>query len=419
MPRMIDLIRKSQFPSNLMHAAARGALLVPPGEMMEILVHLALHNKVFGEQARLTLAGWDEKDSKSVAADPATNREVLGYMVTLKNIRPALLPALLENSSVGDEELAEVAAAGSREVVDVLLANERVRQSPILQDALRSNPRVRANEMEAITKPAEPVEVPEPAPPAEPAADAQVAALPDAAGDHEGIPTPEAAGSPESPDEAVLAEAIAHYIKENEAELAAAPHQPFQPIGNLHEEGGSPEGPPQTAAAPQVADAKPESQPAKPVAAATTRKPVHGHEEKRDSTLQKIAKLDVKGRISLAVRGSKEERSILIRDGTKLVAMAVLESPKVSDGEVENFAQQKNVLEAVLRAIPMKRRFAKNYNVVRNLVFNPRTPLDLSLGLMKNLLVHDLKNLSGNKEVADTIRKLALRMFKQRVEKKG
>jgi hypothetical protein len=117
------------------------------------------------------------------------------------------------------------------------------------------------------------------------------------------------------------------------------------------------------------------------------------------------------------MRGNKEERSILIRDSTKLVALAVLDSPKVSEGEVEKFALQKNVLEAVLRAIPIKRQFMKNYSIVRNLVYNPRTPLDLSLGLMKNLLLHDLKNLSGNKEVSDTIRKLALRMFKQKSEK--
>ena len=104
---------------------------------------------------------------------------------------------------------------------------------------------------------------------------------------------------------------------------------------------------------------------------------------------------------------------------TKLVSLAVLDSPKVSDGEVEKFALQKNVLESVLRAIPMKRKFAKNYSIIRNLVYNPRTPLDLSLGLMKNLLVHDLKNLSGNKEVSDTIRKVALRMHRQKSEKKG
>jgi len=400
MPRMIDLIRHSQFPPNLMHAAARGALLVPPGEMMEILVYLALHNKVFGEEARITLAGWDEKVSRSVAADPATSRDVLRYLVAPKNLRTPLLPGLLENPSVTEEELAEAAACSSREAVEVLLASERVKKSPVLRDALRSNPRLRANEMETITK------VAEPEPPVVFVA-------------REAATAPASAESPEFDDEAILAEALERFIKENETELAANANQPFHPIGDLHEESGSAQAESQPTAASPLAAATPESQLAKPVAAAATKKPVHGHEERRDTTLQKIARLDVKGRIALAIRGSKEERSLLIRDGTKLVALAVLDSPKVSDGEVENFAQQKNVLESVLRAIPMKRRFAKNYAVIRNLVFNPRTPLDLSLGLMKNLLVHDLKNLSANKEVADTIRKLALRMFKQKIEKKG
>ena len=140
------------------------------------------------------------------------------------------------------------------------------------------------------------------------------------------------------------------------------------------------------------------------------------HEEERGSALQKISRLDIKGRIQLAMKGNKEERSILIRDGTKLVALAVLESGKITDGEVEKFASQKNVLEAVLRQIPMKRRFAKNYNVMRNLVANPRTPLDVSLALVKNLLISDLRNLSSNKEVSETIRKLALKMFKQKTD---
>jgi hypothetical protein len=137
---------------------------------------------------------------------------------------------------------------------------------------------------------------------------------------------------------------------------------------------------------------------------------------KRDNTMQKINRLDVKGRIQLAMKGNKEERSILIRDGTKVVALAVLDAPKISDGEVEKFALQKNVLEAVLRQIPLKRRFMKNYVVVRNLVSNPRTPLDLGLGLMKHLLTQDLKNISTNKEVSETVRKLAMKMYKQKLD---
>jgi len=37
---------------------------------------------------------------------------------------------------------------------------------------------------------------------------------------------------------------------------------------------------------------------------------------------------------------------------------------------------------------------------------------------LKNLLLHDLKNLAGNKEVSETIRKLALKMFKQKMDVK-
>jgi hypothetical protein len=405
---MLDLIRNSQVPSNLMQSAARGALSVPPQETIEILVYLALHHKLFSERARLTLAGWDEKASLAAAADPKTSPEVLGYFVSPENVRTRLLPALAENPSVGEEALDGLAVSGSRSVVDALLTSPRVMSSPRLLQALQSNASLRPNELAEMGK--------------------KLAAL-------EASPAA-ASGATEAdaPDE-VVEGAVIKYLEENATELAAEKDKPFQPIGMAHEdvsgEAAHEAGTQAAAATPNAnADAAKSAavksatvaagKSAAAAAAAHAKKhPVVGHEERRDSTLQKISKLDIKGRISLAMRGSKEERSILIRDGTKLVALAVLESPKVSDGEVEGFALQKNVLESVLRAIPMKRRFAKNYNITRNLVYNPRTPLDLSLGLMKGLLIHDLKNLSGNKEVSDTIRKLALRMFKQKMEKKG
>jgi len=405
MPRMIELVRKSQMSANMMQAAARGALMVSPGEMIEILVHLALHNRVFGEQARMTLAGWDEKASAGVAADPRTSKEVLDYWLAPKNIRPVLLPALLENPSVTEEELTELATTGSRTIVEAMLVCKRVHKSPGLTEALRTNPRLRANELAALNAPR--AEEVAPAPPdsvegPHATAEAEQTSQQEPAGEPSAAPE---AGSEE--DERVLAQAIDYYLQANAAELAAEQGKPFEAVRLTNEE--------LPGAAEHTAGG---SKPALAGGLKLAKRPIPPADERRDSTLQKIAKLDVKGRIALAMRGSKEERSILIRDGTKLVALAVLDSPKISDGEVEKFALQKNVLEAVLRQIPLKRRFAKNYSIMRNLVFNPRTPIDLSLGLMKNLLVHDLKNLSGNKEVSETIRKLALRMFKQKVEKK-
>jgi hypothetical protein len=134
----------------------------------------------------------------------------------------------------------------------------------------------------------------------------------------------------------------------------------------------------------------------------------------RDSPLKRISRLTVGERIQLAMKGAREDRMILIRDGVKLVCMGVLESPKVSDSEAEMFAGMKNVLEDVLRAIARKRKYMKNYGVVKALVNNPRTPLDVGMPLVAHLLVNDLRALSINKNVSETIRKVAMKQLKEK-----
>jgi hypothetical protein len=414
MPRMIDQIRASKLPSNMMQFAARGALSVPPAENIEILVYLAKYNKVFGDVARMTLAGWDAKASFDAASNPETPAQVLEYFI--ENMRPQLLPALLENPAVAQEALAKFAISASRESIEKMLKSSRVRRSEAILDCLRSNPYLNKAEFEEINtlissannknknKDEGGTSVAGLRPPGVGNQNSQVDG---AAADD---------GGGEVPDEAVSV-----YLSEHAGEIAAEGEKPFQAIGGVLDllgkdyfpvsstaEGG---GTPTPAVGTHEAVAGAAAVPAKAAPGRTALPDA----AKRDNTVQKINRLDIKGRIQLALKGNKEERSLLIRDGTKVVALAVLEAPKLSDGEVEKFAGQKNVLESVLRAIPLKRRFMKNYGVVRNLVGNPRTPLDLGLGLMKHLLTQDLKNLSANKEVSETIRKLALKMYKQKL----
>ncbi len=137
-------------------------------------------------------------------------------------------------------------------------------------------------------------------------------------------------------------------------------------------------------------------------------------QKKRLSTLQRIATLGVFARVQLAMKGSREERFILIRDGCKVVALAVLESPKLAENEVEVFASMRNVQENVLRGITLKRKFMKSYAVVKALVNNPRTPMDIGLTLLPHLLLNDLKVLVMNKNIPDTIRKLATKLYNQK-----
>jgi hypothetical protein len=414
MPRTIDLIRASKLPSNMMKFAAKGALQVPPDENIEILVYLAKHNKIFAGTARITLAGWDEKASLAAAADPKTSREVLDYLIAPENLRPKLLPALLENPSVADSELAKFAISASQESIDAMLQSPRIRAATGVLNVLRANPYLKPDQVTAVAgllKASQPIPVPVAG--SEPQGDEAVAAK---------EPGPAASTAPAASDDTadVPDETISAYLAEHATEIAAEQDKPFQPVGGIvdllganffpvseNKEMAEIAGSEEKAGAPgasATAAARPKPAVVKPVAG------------QRDNTLQKINRLDVKGRIQLAMKGNKEERSILIRDGTKVVALAVLDAPKLSDGEVEKFALQKNVLEAVLRQIPLKRRFMKNYIVVRNLVSNPRTPLDLGLGLMKHLQIQDLKNISANKEVSETVRKLAMKTYKQRLD---
>jgi hypothetical protein len=417
MPRMIDQIRASKLPSNMMQFAARGALQVPPAENIEILVYLACHNKVFGDLARMTLAGWDEKACRAAAADPQTPREVLDYFIAGDNLRPSLLSALLENSSVSESSIVKLATSALRDTIEIMLKSARVRASRAVVGALRGNPYLKKEEAENLQG-----EMRGDAAAQSVSVHLHTAMSAEAA--QAGAPA-EAAEEPEiiGPAATIAAEhdpEVNAYLQEHAHEIATEGEKPFHALGGVVELLGNDYFPVTQAAPPSEqpsAAEKTAAQPARqPAAHAPQKKPNPLGEGKRENTLQKINALDVKGRIQLALKGNKEERSILIRDGTKVVALAVLEAPKLSDGEVEKIASQKNVLEAVLRQIPLKRRFMKNYIVVRNLVANPRTPLDLGLNLMKNLLIADLKNLSNNKEISETIRKLALKMYKQKLD---
>jgi hypothetical protein len=363
----------------------------------------------------MTLAGWDEKASLAAAADPQTPQEVLNYFIAPDNVRPTLLPALLENPSVREEQIVKLAGSALRENIDFMLKSQRVRSLPRVLETLKSSPYLKKEEVAELQEllnarriaPATASSEHGDGPSATPAtADAENAS--------QTSPEPSSMQESDEGSESTFGaehESVFSYLQEHAGEIAAEGDKPFQAIGGMVDLLMPDSSVGETAEAPEPgAPATAAPRPRIPVV------PKAPDASKRVNTVQKINALDVKGRIQLALKGNKEERSILVRDGTKVVALAVLEAPKLSDGEVEKFASQKNVLEAVLRQIPLKRRFMKNYIVVRNLVANPRTPLDLGLGLMKNLLTQDLKNLSANKEVSETIRKLALKMYKQKLE---
>lgn len=120
--------------------------------------------------------------------------------------------------------------------------------------------------------------------------------------------------------------------------------------------------------------------------------------------------------MQFAVKGGSEARRTLIRDSNKVVQRAVLQSPRLTDQEVEAFATMSSLTDEILRLIANNRNFRKNYVVVRNLLNNSKTPLDVSLHMLPMLNAMDLKKLTTNKNVPETLRTTALKLQKQRQE---
>jgi hypothetical protein len=136
--------------------------------------------------------------------------------------------------------------------------------------------------------------------------------------------------------------------------------------------------------------------------------------KKRVTLLQRLAHMNVVERIQLALKGGREERMLLIRDPNKIVQRGVMQSPRLTDLEVENFAAMTNVSTEVLRIIAASRVYMKSYTVVKNLVRNPKTPLDVSLHLLQRLNPFDLKLLLSNKNIPETLRSTAAKLHRQR-----
>jgi hypothetical protein len=138
---------------------------------------------------------------------------------------------------------------------------------------------------------------------------------------------------------------------------------------------------------------------------------------RRRTLIQKISGMNVVQRIQLAIKGPREARTALIRDSNKIIQRAVLQSPRLTETDVENYAGQTNLSADVLRLISMNRNFMKDYIIVRNLSNNPKTPLDISLRLLVRLTPTDLKKLSENKNIPETLRSSANKLIRARTTK--
>ena len=137
-------------------------------------------------------------------------------------------------------------------------------------------------------------------------------------------------------------------------------------------------------------------------------------DEVHKNLFARLANLPVSLKIRMAWRGTREERLFLVRDQNRLVATAVLKSPKTREGDVETIANMKSVSEDVLRHIALRKEWTRKYSILLALVRNARSPIDATMPLVIRLAHGDQKKLSQDRNVPEPIRKLARREVSRR-----
>ena len=129
---------------------------------------------------------------------------------------------------------------------------------------------------------------------------------------------------------------------------------------------------------------------------------------------QRVMKLRTNQKIMLAIKGGKEERTILIREANRLIQVNVVRNGRITEGEIAFIAQMRSISDEVLRIISSNREWMKKYTIMKNLVMNPKTPLALTLNFFKRLIDMDLKILVRDKNVPEILRREAKRYLTAR-----
>jgi len=140
-------------------------------------------------------------------------------------------------------------------------------------------------------------------------------------------------------------------------------------------------------------------------------------EGKRQSLAQRVMKMNISQRIKLANLGNKEARTILLRDTNKLVAMAAIQSPRLTEGEVLRVANNRTAPDDQLRYIYSNRDWTKSYQLRLAIVKNPKIPLPVAMRFMTSLREPDVRELSRNKNVPGGVAQQARKTLQKREEK--
>jgi hypothetical protein len=380
---LVERILSGEVPQPVKLAAARGALPLSREDFLELWVHL--RNDADPEvrlASKESLAEVTEEEWITLLPDHPFPAPVLDFSVRVLGKNPKILDAALRNRGVSDDTLAWLAQTSSGEVLDRILDNQvRLIASPAIAVALLSNPALSASQVRRFFDMAEQFFRDRP----------EITSLLEL---RFGLKVGMAGGEfrrEAAPEEVPEAEAV-------EAGAEEAAPEGFE----LPETLPAVEGTAGLEALPDFA---------------FTEEPLSA--EKFRNLYQQILTMSVPAKIELALKGNKEARGLLIRDSNKVVQEAVLDSPKLTDVEIDGFVRMRNLPEDLFRKIERNHEWMKRYSVLKGFLTNPKVPPGLSLKYLPRLTDLDLKLLTKDRNVSELLRREARKVYEARHSQKS
>lgn len=356
LPESIRRFCSAEAPERARQMAAKGLVPAKGGDLIAVLLQLA-HDaaQAVADAAKATLAGVPETVLE-LACDAPLHPAFLHGLADHLRGRDALLERLIGNSATAHETIVSIARFCSEHVAErVALDEQRILQAPEIIEALYKNKNTRMSTVDRL------VDL--------------------AVRNHvvvEGIPTFEA-----------HAQAI-------QGQLIPEPTEEPLPGDAMFSEA--------------LADDDDEE--------AVEQDKVEGTEEVKEKYKPlafRISEMNFAEKLRMTLIGNSAARALLVRDSNKIVAMAAVASPQMTEAEAGGIANSRQVGEEVLRFIGNKREWVGNYEIKKSLVFNPKTPLGISMKYISHLHVADLRNLARSRGIPAAVKTAAA----QRVAKKG
>lgn len=359
-----------EVPREMRLNASRGTLPLPPKDLVTAVYFLTLDpDDEIRKSARETLLKMPSALLKPVLADPKAHPLILDFFARNLPQDSELQETIALNKATDDETIAFQATLTNKKLVDIISNNQiRLLRSTKIVDALSENPLTSPAMLDRIIKFLE-VEAKvykkiEKKPPAGEGIEVEIEQLPE----EEVAPVTEQEVAPVTVEGEFVENAWANLTYSQEL----------------------------------LSD-----------------KEFKTNEEKdaEEANLsKKISNMKISEKIKLALVGNLSARSILIRDSNKLVATAVLKSPRITEAEVEAVSRSHSVSEEVIRLIANNKEWAKNYNIKVNLVNNSKTPIHESLKFLNHLRDKDLAGVAKSKNVPQPVVVAARKLLQTRQE---